>query len=342
MASVSDPLLREGLEALAKMLPRGFSVAASNVARPSAKGDNWVVIRGRTKHSALCLVVARRRLETRDLGPIAASAARTRNPALLVSPYLSPSVREQLRGFGIGHWDLAGNVRIDIDDIDLCVEHEGAAIRAKSGDRGTRSLSGEMAGRVARVLIDLRPPYPLVRVAEHARVEPGYASRVVAYLAESEMLRRKPRGTIDEVDWQEILRRWSLDAPFESRGDAAWFVASRGLPDLLDRLSGSGFLHAITGSAALARLASRPAPRTLVMYVDDRPAAVDQFGLHPAEGPADVVLVRPADRSVFHRSYERDHLRYASPSLMAADLEDEPAFERGLAWMAEHEARWRA
>jgi hypothetical protein len=285
--------------------------------------------------------VARRRLEARDLGPIAANAARTRNPALLVSPYLSPSLRERLSGFGIGHWDLAGNVRIDIDDIDLCVERSGAMVATKSGDRGTRSLCGEMAGRVARVLIDLRPPYPLARLAEQARVEPGYASRVVAYLGESGMLERRPRGTIDEVDWQKVLRRWSLDAPFDTRGETTGFLANRGLTDLLARLAESGFLHAITGSLAFAHLASRPAPERIVMYVDDSAAAVNQFGLHPAENTANVLLVKPADRSVFHRSYERDRLRYASPSLMAADLEDEPTFERGLAWMAKHESRWR-
>lgn len=341
MASASDPLLREGLKALAKMLPRGYSVALSSLTRPASKGDTWIVIRGKAKQRVLCRVVTRRRLEPRDLGPIAADAARIRNPALLVSPYLSPSVRERLRGFGIGHWDLAGNVRIAIDDIDLCVEHSSRAVATKSGDRGIRSLCGEMAGRIVRALVDLRPPYPLASLAEQARVESAYASRVVAYLGESGMLKRKPRGAIDEVDWQEILRRWSLDSPFGSRGEVAPFVAGRGQPDLLARLASSGFLHAITGSSAFARLASHPDPEKVVMYVDDCAAAVDQFGLHPAERGADVVLVKPADRSVFHRSYERDHLRYVSPSLMAADLEDEPTFERCLTWMAKHESDWR-
>jgi hypothetical protein len=92
---------------------------------------------------------------------------------------------------------------------------------------------------------------------------------------------------------------------------------------------------------AFADLTSQPRPDKLVMYVDDAAAAVDQFGLHPAETGANVMLVRPTDRSAFHRSYEKDRLRYASPSLMAADLAHTPTFERVLAWMAKHESAWR-
>ena len=56
-----------------------------------------------------------------------------------------------------------------------------------------------------------------------------------------------------------------------------------------------------------------------------------QFGLHPARPPAEVVLVKDADRGVFHRSREQAGLRYVSPSLMAADLDQPDAFEAALA-----------
>jgi hypothetical protein len=342
MASVADRLLREGLAALARMLPHGYSVAPSSLARPSPRGDTWIIIRGQAKQSALCLVVARHRIEPRDMGPIAAHLAGRRNPALLVSPYLSPPVRRRLRGFGIGCWDLAGNMQIAIGDIDLCVEYNATSRPSQSAERGTRSLCGEMAGRVARALIDLRPPISLASLAEEARVEPGYAARVVAHLGESGVLVHKPRKTIEKVDWRKILRRWSLDSPFESRGEIATFLAGRGLPDLLVRLGASGFLHAITGELAFADLASEPRPNKLVMYVDDATAAVNQFGFHPAEDGSNVMLVKPVERSVFHRSYERDRLRYVSPSVMAADLAHTPNFERVLAWMAKHESAWRA
>jgi len=339
MASVPDPLLHDGLEALAQVLPRGYSVAPSSMT--ALKGDPWIVIRNKAKESAVCLVLARRRVEPRDLGLIAAHAAQTPHRALLLSPYLSPAIRERLRGFGIGHCDLAGNAQIAIDAIGLALEISTGAGPGKSSDRGTRSLCGEMAGRVARVLIDFRAPGTLAELAEQARVESSYASRVISFLGDAKMLERKPRGKIEAVNWQEVLRRWSLDAPLPSRGESTTFLASRGIDDLLARIGPSGFLHALTGEAAFAQIATQPRPTRLVMYVDEPEAAVAQFGLHPAEEDANVVLVKSADRSTFQRSSEKDGFRYVSPSLMAADLEDEQLFERAVAWMAAHEADWR-
>lgn len=341
MASAPDQLLRDGVEALAQVLPRGYSVGPSSMS--PLKGDPWIVIRGKTKKNALCLVLARRRVEPRDLGAIAAHAAQTPHRALLVSPYLSAAIRERLRGFGIDYCDLAGNAHLALRDIDLCVDSNTLASAGKVAERGARSLCGEMAGRVARALIDLRPPYALAELAGQARVDNSCASRVIAFLAEAGMLQRKPRGKIEGVHWQEVLRRWALDAPLPSRGEATRFLASRGIPDVLARLRPSGFLHALTGELAFAQLASNATPAPLVMYVDEPGAAAVQFALHATEddAAAEVVLVKPADRSVFHRSYEKQGLRYVSPSLMAADLEDEQSLDRAIAWLAEHETDWR-
>jgi hypothetical protein len=351
MASVADPLLRDGLEALARLLPRGYSVAPST--RTPLKGETWIVIRLKDRRPALCLVLARRRVEPRDLGAIAAQAAKTQYPALLLSPYLSPAVQERLRGFGLGYWDLAGNAQLSVDAVELCIERNTGLHPGKGCERGTRSLCGEMAGRVVRALVDLRPPYAVAEVAEQARVDVSCASRVVAFLGEARMLEHKPRKKIEKVDWAEILRRWSLDSPLVSRGEASTFVAGRGCPDLLARLAPIGLLHAITGKAALAQMTllagaggERVEPEAfcagvLVMYVDEPAAAVGQLFLHPAGDDANVMLIKPSDRSVFHRSSEEKGLRYVSPSLAAADLEDEQTFEQALAWMERHESAWR-
>ena len=340
MPGAADSLLREGFAVLAKLLPEGYSVAPSGLNKLSTEVGEWIVIRSQRKRSVTCLVLARRRVESRDLGAIAASAARTRNPALLVSSYLSPVVRERLRGFGLGHWDLTGNAQIGLGDIDLCIERDGART-AGASERSARSLCGEMAGRVARALVDLRPPYTLGSLAEHASVETSCASRVVAFLAETGLLHRKSRGKIEAVDWLDVLRRWSLDAPLQSRGEASQHRCLRGIPDFLTRLGQSGFLHALTGEIAFARLAARNAPDTAVAYVDDLQEAVAQFRLHPAGDEANIILVKPNDRSVFQRSTENAGLRYVSPSLTAADLGGSDAFEPVLAWMAKHESAWR-
>ena len=255
-------------------------------------------------------------------------------------------VRERLRGFGLGHWDLAGNAQIGLAAIDLCLERDGSAGSGNIGrtggpDRGARSLCGEMAGRVARALIDFLPPYPLSVLAERANVETSCASRVVAFLTDAALVQRKPRGKIESVDWRELIQRWSLDAPLSSRGETAQLHCPRGIPDFLTRLGQSGYLHALTGGAAFAKLAKHDVAGPAVLYVDDVNDAVAQFKLHPAGRESNVVLVKPGDRSVFQRSSEAAGLRYVSPSLMAADLGSSDAFEPVLAWMSKHESAWR-
>ena len=343
MPEATDTLLREGLAVLTRLLPEGYVVAPSGLNKRTGEIGEWIVVRNSRRRSVTCLVLARRRVESRDLGAIAASAARTRNPALLVSSYLSPVVRERLRGFGIGHWDLTGNAQLGLGDIDLCIELDGTATAGSGGssDRAARSLCGEMAGRVARALVDFLPPYTLGTLAEKSCVDTSCASRVVAFLAEAGILQRKPRGKIESVDWQELLRRWSLDTPLLSRGEVSRHKCPLGSPDFLARLGQSGYLHALTGELAFARLAARDASNPATLYVDDIRETVAQFRLHPADDEANVTLIKPHDRSVFQRSTEAAGLRYVSPSLMAADLGTSDAFESVLAWMAKHEPAWR-
>ncbi len=170
MATASDSLLREGLAALGEILPDGYRLAKSSVRNREVPADAWILVRNPAKQSVTCLVVARRRVETRDLGAIATSVARAPNPALLVSTYLAPVVKERLRGFGIGFWDLAGGAGIVLQDIGLRIERDGAAGVSGNSEHAVRSLCGEMSGRVARALVDVRPPYPLGVLAEHAHV----------------------------------------------------------------------------------------------------------------------------------------------------------------------------
>jgi len=341
MPIARDPLLEDGVAALGALLPRGYSVGYSSLGKGRTLGETWLILRGRAKKGVTCLALGRRRVEARDLGAIAGLAARTNNPALLVSTYLSPMVRERLRGYGIGYWDLAGNAHIVLAGIDLRLDLDGAVPIGDKTSRCLRSLCGEMAGRVARVLVDLPPPHALSGLAEQARVDASCVSRVVAFLAGAGIIERRPRGNIVKVHWQTILRRWSLDTPRDERGTSVPFLCGRGLPDFLDRLARSGFLHALTGDSAFAALAGRSPPAAAVLYVDEVEAAVAQFGLHPCREGADAILVKPADRSVFLRSRESNGLRYVSPSLMAADLANGETFEDALAWMAEHDSIWR-
>ena len=339
-------LLREGLAALATMLPDGCGVAPSSLSKRTTEPGDWIILRQGSRH-VTCLLLSRRRVEPRDLGALAAVASRSSSPALLVSSYLTPVVRERLRGFGIGHWDLTGNIRIDLPAIQLQIAAEGTG-GGNANHHSVRSLCGEMAGRIARALVDVVPPYTLGTVSEIARVETSYASRVLAYLTDTGIVRRQQRRMIETVDCPELLRRWTLDGPSETRGEPMRYTCVAGVPDFLARLAQSGFLHALTGELAMAKLTGRELPPTAWLYVDDREQAVAQFRLHPADAPADapaddgaIVLVTPNDRSVYQRSTETAGLRSVSPSLIAADLPSAELLEQLLTWMNAHEPAWR-
>ena len=341
MAGARNSLLGDGLAVLADLLPTGFSASQSSLSRRRASGRTWIVVRNGRGQSATCLVLARRRVERRDLDALALAAAGSGHPVLVLSSVVAAAARQRLPELGIGYCDLAGHARIDLGAIGLGLRRDAAPTSAGQDSRGLRSLSGPLAGRVVRALVDLRPPYTVGTLAEQARVEASYVSRVLAFVDDAGWLHRRQHGRLAGVDWQPLLRRWARDAPPCARGELCHFHCPRTVSDFLDRLARSGFLHALTGRAAYGMLVGDPAVKTAALYVDDLEAAVAEFGLHLARPPAEVILIKGADRGVFHRSREQAGLRYVSPSLMAADLGEPDAFEAALAWMAAHEGQWR-
>lgn len=340
MPSTKDPLLSDGLSALGSLLPSGYALSTSGLGRRGRNSETWVVVRGPARKSLTCLVLARRRVEPRDVGSIAAIAARAGRPTLVVATFLSQAVRERLRRLRIGCWDLAGNAHIALAGIDLCLDRDSKATAQGKSERRLRSLAGTMAGRIARVLVDVEPPLTLSQVAELARVDVGSAARVLAFLVAAGFALRRPRGVVEKVDWQALLCRWAHQAPLATRGTILRARCARGVPDFLSRLAPSGLLHALTGKAAFAMLAASPMPPVAVLYVDDVPDAVAQLGLHPAADEADIILVKPTDRSVYQRSREENGLRRVSPSLMVADLDEHDTVEI-LRWLGQHLSRWR-
>jgi hypothetical protein len=286
--------------------------------------------------------VVRRRVEGRDVPGLARDAARAPNPTLVLTRYLSSATRALLLAAGLGAWDVAGNVAVDLPGIGLHLVEENGPPESSSGKGGVRSLSGETAGRVARALIDLAPPYPGARLAEAAWADRGYVSRMIGFLADAGLVERGPRGQVARVDWPALLAQWAEQAPLGSRGTRFPFRCPGGTDGFLVALARSGLLHALTGASAFAHLRGVVRAVPALLYVDDLEAAIAQLKLRPADKSADVILLEPHDRSVFHRSREAHGLRCVSPSLMAADLESRDARAEAVHWMAQHERTWRS
>jgi len=312
--------------------------------------DAQISIVGPDGRRGFVLLEAKRSLDPRQAMELAGRRRMTppRDDALtaIISPYLSLGVRERLTRSGLGYVDLTGNTRLVLTNPGLYVETSGADRDPDPSKRPTRSLRGPKAGRIVRALCDFRQPVGVRELAGKTGLDPGYVSRIVAFLDRETLVERGPRGRIVKVDWERLLRRWGQDAPLENRGETASYLEPRGLSALLGRLPSSGLRYVITGSLAASRLAPIAPPRLAALYVESLERAAQSLGLRPAETGGNVLLVLPNDEWVFEGAREEEGVNYAAPSQVAADLLTSPG--RGpsegdelIRWMAENEEKWR-
>jgi hypothetical protein len=290
-----------------------------------------------------------RQLEPRAAAELA-GAIRKSDPSnratLVASPFLSPRARAALEAAGVSYADLSGNVRIECDDPGLFIQTSGASSDPRRQERPARTLKGDKAGRVVRLLLDFERMAGVRALADSAGVNPGYVSRLFALLDGEALIERDREGRVTSVRWDELLRRWAEDSPLSSRGESATFIDPRGIQNILARLRKLRTRYAITTSLAAAKLAPVAPAKLAVVYVDDMSDAAERLGLREADAGANVLLIAPRDPFVYDRSSPRDGLVYAAPSQVAADLLSSPG--RGPAeadelirWMQTHEEVWR-
>lgn len=343
--------MEEGLEVLRERLPAGWKLGGIALSRGKDPCQTAAISAPDGRRAVLQLAV-KPRTTPRDIATFCLQTHRRQQalskPAntLLVSGYFSPASRQLLREEGIGFVDLSGNVRLTLADPGLFIEVEGTAPNPFRENRPERSLKGAKAGRVVRELVDFRQVPGVRELAARAGVDPGYLSRVLAFLNRETLVARGARGRVERVDWAALLRRWAMDAPLESRGLTGTFIDPRGLPSVLRRLATCGLRYAVTGSLAASRIAPIASPRLAVVYVDDFAVASKELDLRPAEAGANILLIQSNDDIVFARAADRDGIRYAAVSQVAADLLTSPGrgpaeAEELLAWMAGHEEAWR-
>jgi hypothetical protein len=197
-----------------------------------------------------------------------------------------------------------------------------------------------------RALVDRKQPPGVREIATLTDIDPGYVSRVLAYLDSQALVERVGRGRLESVDWPGLLRRWAQEAPLDSRGNALTYLAPRGLDALVKRLAGSDERYAITGGLAAAAYAPLAPARLAIVWMEGGEDAADGLGLRPAQRGANVMLLDPRDENVFEGVVRHNRVSYAAPSQTAADLLTSPG--RGpaegeglLTWMQENEHKWR-
>jgi hypothetical protein len=277
---------------------------------------------------------------------VAEAAGDLNGPLVVVAPYLSATTREKLVQSDLDYVDLTGNVRIVLSKPGLFIETDGAAADPNRQERPARSLRGAKAGRIVRALVDRKQPPGVREIAALTGIDPGYVSRVLAFLDAQALVERVGRGRLESVDWPALLRRWAEDAPLESRGDAVTYLAPRGLDSLVRLLADSDVRYAITGGLAAAAYAPVAPTRLAIIWMEGAEEAAERLGLRPADRGANVMLLDPRDESVFQGVVRRKRVSYAAASQTAADLLTSPGRgpaegEELLTWMQENEHKWR-
>lgn len=347
-SAVSCNILPGAIRSLELRLPQGWTL----VRRAEGHTDGILELVAPDGRAVQCEVVARRRLEPRDVEQLVRRMGEAQEQprpgkVLMVTPFVTPRTQELLTQADLWFLDLTGNCRIVSDSPGLFISTTGHGENPWPEERRLHSLKGAVAGRIVRALCEGLPPLGVRELAARTGADVGYVSRLLEFLDREALIVRKPRGAITEVRWKALIHRWAADySPF-LKGRAFTYLEPRGLQALVNKLKDLSSRYAVTGSMAASWMAPVAPPRLMACYVDDPELIARDLHLRPAEAGINVMLLLPFDLVVYHRTWSHQEVVAASPCQVAADLLRSPG--RGpeeavalLDSMEEEEHVWRA
>jgi hypothetical protein len=354
----SSLLIEDGLARLRTVLPEDFEVTVEQSPGLGDAVDGVWGIRDTSSHiSTQILVQAERRLTPKSAAAVfggQASLLRHLSPGtaiLVISPWLGRPTRAALEREGINYVDQTGNVYLRIRRPGVYVHLQGSDRDPSPRSRGPARLTGALANRLVRALVDVRPPYRAADLARATDLSPGYLSRALDSLDELALIRRSGRGTIDEVDWLELIRTRAATYALLRSNVSNTYTSPRGWEAALNSLPSGRGRVAVTGSVAANQINPVAAPGQLVLYVADertRDLVQKACRLLPAKRGGDVVLLLPADAS--HLWGAMDVPSLPAPTVALSQLAIDCLAGNGrlpeegeavVRLMSEHEDRWR-
>lgn len=353
MTKIGNMLIQETLEFLTKRLPSGWRATPKPApAKAGLRPDLLLEIRGPNGQKGLFVIESKAQIEPKDVAAIAGQLRRYLDVfgkdvvPFLISPYLSARTRERLASAQISYADRTGNVRVTASRPPIYIESQGADRDPNRSERPARSLKGAKAGRIVRALCDALPPFGVRALAEQTGINPGYVSRVLAFLDKEDLIKREARGPITTVRWRELIQRWAQDYSFMNSNRVHSFLEPRDVSRVPSKLVSAKVTFAVTGTAAAATVAPVAPTRLIAVYVENPEEAARRLELRPAESGANVLLAEPYDSVVHKRVREKGGVRYAALSQVAVDLLTGPGrgpseAEALLNWMESHESSWR-
>jgi hypothetical protein len=363
-------VLDSGVEALRSLLgDENWEVTVEHETEPpSHMGDTgWdAVVRLTARHDSnftQLLVDVRTRVTPKDVAGHLSSKWRLVQRVnhytrlMVFAPWISPKAQEELRRREIDYLDLTGNVSLRVTRPAIIIHMQGAD-RAPVSHRAPSSkpmLTGPRAGRLVRLLADVKPPYRATDLAKSAGLSVPYVSKLLDSL-EDQLLIERDNRVVAHVDWQGLLRTRASTLDLVHHTNPVGMLAPMGIQPVIDRLvraegvvAGSEIL--VTGSYAARPVAPVAVGGQLMLYTEHRDDAsmtrlVKELGLMPVPEAADVLLLAPWDLSVWHRPARYDRYWQVGLSQLVLDCLSGPGRmpaegEKVLEFMAAEEDTWR-
>jgi len=351
-----DEVLERGMTLLRSWLPSNWQVERAVEDQADSPADVILNVSG-PQGTVRAVLDVKRAFNPKDVDGVARQARLLRRvagsvPVLVMAPWLSERSRMLLTQAGVNYLDLAGNAHFVSDFPTVFIDRQTTA----GGPERLQvmpSLKGLKAGRVARLLADVQPPYGVLELARYADVTAGYASRLLNALEREDLLTRGQRGRVTKVDWRELLKRRAESYDVFTSNPVQRFVCPNG-PAFALEVARDLRLHrvALSGSFAAEQIVSVAAPAFLLLYADPAPSPlIEMARLLPADAGANVVIATPYDDVVWERQYDitaplPPRVPLVGVSQLALDCLSgngrmPQEGEALLSWMAEDESRWR-
>ncbi len=228
-----------------------------------------------------------------------------RGVPVLIAPFLSRRVREDLEASGRSYWDATGNTWLFSQKPVLVIRRDGAAKDPNPPSLNTptrlRSLKGQATSEVIVGLLANQGRASTVRdFARERRLPVATVSRVFALLRDENFLEPTGGGPIVVRDRLSLARRWAEDYSFAKSFHARRYYSILGPQRAAERLRTSEIPYAVTGvQAAQAWLGEQGVaaalPNTeLWLYTSDVEQVEKLADLAPA--PRDgTILIAAAD-----------------------------------------------
>ena len=257
-------------------------------------------------------------------------AKRVRKQAvpLVAVPFMGDVGRSACEEAGVGWLDLSGNAHIVAGGLKIIVE--GRPNRFLSVGRPP-NIFAPMSSRVARwLLIHPDKSFTQREIARGTAMSEGFVSRIVSRLEQEGYLVRDERSAVRPKDPALLLDAWREVYQFSKHMIYRGHVAARSGDALLkftrDTLAAQNVEYAATGLAAAWAFTRFAAFRIATVYLDSDPPSdlIEKLSFRQDPRGANLWLVVPNDKGVFHGASEKDGVRCVHPVQAYLDLKDHP------------------